>query len=511
MIGNSWRKHAGLLLVMAVVAPLMLTWSWTDQIGELGSDAPDYLIAARGYAAPVNGDPVDREFASTTRFPPLYPLLLALFHGGDHLLTAHLVTTCCLLAALLVLYHWLTGEGLSTAQSALIGLTLSMLPATWMMALRPQSEYPYLLLSLLVLLLLGRHRLSRHPNTLFMAALLVAAAALTRTIGVTLLGPLAMACLNTRRREGLIAIGLALVPLILWHSLHRDSVGYDTTLSFLLRKDPVAALTSNLPQLASALWSALRHSLVPDRIPSPLAALVPAACLVATIARLLRLRGDAVYLALYGAILLMWPYPEEMERLLWPALPVLLAQPFLLLHARTTGSSWPSEIFQGVVTLSSLLVALPALSLTSERYRCADEAGLSGARGYEAWYHPDLAHALNRLATEIGTEDALEAFAQEVPANDCVVATRPNFVTYLARRRAATPPLNSVPDPYFMRMLRESGCRYVFMYNVGNMQFPVVFHPMQRLPEPVRIVAKRQTAAPPPGDEVMYGLLARIE
>lgn len=508
------RRHCWLFVVLAVVTPLMLVWSWNHQIGELGSDAPDYLIMARYYAAPLSPDIADRDFATVSRFPPLYPMLLALLGGSDDLLRAHLITTACLLAGLVLLYLWLTREEVPPAPAALLTLLYAMLPNTWMMGLRPQSEYLYLMLSMLALLLLARHEQKRDNDTLYTAALVIAAAGLARTVGVTLLVPLAVVALRSRRLRGLPVIALAALPLLAWHFLHRAKLGYDMSITVTYGQNPVIALARRVPELFEVYWVGFRHSFLPAGLPPVIANIIAAVCALGAAVRLLALRRDAVYLCAYGPILLIWPFPEEAERLLWPLVPILLAQPLLLLlqwkgfwkhHERT------QQAYAVGLAACVLATALPAMARTADRFRAAEFwPMLPGARGYEGWYHPDLAYAVDRVVGQLGTIESLQEIPRHVPAGDCVAAARPNFVTYVARRRSVFPPLNSVPDPWFMRLLQGTGCHYVYMYGGKGSQFPVPFHPLQRLPQPIDMLVDHRRVDPPPGEGTMIGLLARI-
>lgn len=508
------REHRWLLMALAVIAPLMLVWSWSRVIGELGSDAPDYMIMARYYAAPLSPDAADRDFASVSRFPPLYPMLLAVLGGSQDLLRAHLITTACLLLGLVVFALWLTRQGVTGAAAALLTLLFAMLPNTWMMGLRPQSEYLYLLLSLTALLLLARHERNRQADTLLTAALLVAAASLERTIGVTLLAPLAWVAWRERRLRGLPTVALAAAPLLAWHFLHRARLGYNKSIAVTYGEHPLASLIQRVPELFEVYWTGFRHSFLPAALPPALASAIAATGALAAVWRLLRLRPDAIYLCAYGPVLLIWPFPEEAERLLWPVLPILLAQPLLVIaEMNSAGARRDAAVqaYAACLAVSIMAMALPSIARAADRYRAASFwPMLADARHYEGWYHPDLAYAVDRVVGQLGTMEALAEIPRFAPADDCVAAARPNFVTYVARRRSVFPPLNSVPDPWFMRILRETGCHYVFMYGGTGSQFPVPFHPLQRLPQPIDMLVDHRHPDPPPGEGTMIGLLARI-
>src|SRR5689334_7527299 len=100
------RRHAWLVAILAVVAPLYFVWAWSDRLGHLGGDAAYYLMMAHTYAPYLQHDPVYAAAAASSRFPPLYPLVLALFGGANSLPIAQAITVASLILALCVLYAW---------------------------------------------------------------------------------------------------------------------------------------------------------------------------------------------------------------------------------------------------------------------------------------------------------------------------------------------------------------------------------------------------------------------
>jgi hypothetical protein len=507
-----WRRHSALLAVLFLLVPVYGIWTWTDQLGELGSDATDYLVMARHLSPYAPETPANAQTAALSRFPPLYPLLLAWGGGAQDLHLAHAVTSACFLAALLLLYAWLIQEGVLPAAAALLLLLIASLRASWIAGLLLHSEYSYLLFSVLALVLMARQEQRREARHLLQgAALAVAAAALTRTVGAALYVPLAVVALRTRRWSALGSLALALLPYLIWHALHRAEHGYAGALSAVYGHDPFASLQAQLARQVPALAAAFGDTFGSRLLPRAATDLLAWACLGAATWRLIRLKPDAVYLAAYFAILLIWPYPEVAQRLVWVVLPVMLVQ-LLLVAAELPGTfGAPQQLVMPALWLAVISQALPAIASATERYRWPYDSGYAEARGLEAWYDDDPGAAMHGVNSQMTVVRALERARQRVPAGQCVVAVRPVIVTYFTGGKSVFPPLNSVPDPDFDRQLRRTGCRYIFMYSAADGHFPVPLHPLQRLSGSTRLLDIRRQPDPPPGTSGMTTVLAELD
>ncbi len=112
-------KRHGLIAAVLLLACGYFPWACNDSMGQLGSDGGSYLMMAQHYAPYGAHDPVDAEAATASRFPPLYPMLLAWSGSAHDLLRAHATTIACLLLALIALYLWASEEGLSAPIQAI--------------------------------------------------------------------------------------------------------------------------------------------------------------------------------------------------------------------------------------------------------------------------------------------------------------------------------------------------------------------------------------------------------
>jgi len=510
------RRHAFLLLALAFIAPIYFAWTGHNQIGQFGGDGPSYLMMAQHYSFSHSRDPIYSDTASSSRFPPFYPFLLSLFGASTDLVQAHIVTTSFLLLALTALYTWLLGEGFSPSQSTLLTLLFAMLPGTWLLGLSVQSEYVYLFFSMLALSFLAAHERSKRDEALYAAAITIAAAVLTRTIGVALFLPLLVAALRAQRRSAFFAICVALLPFLAWQLLHRspNSDGYLPALRVYKNGNYLfeairRQLSGELPALLKGIGGNFVYG-VP--VPSPVSYALALFCGTGLIWRLKKRKPDGMYAAANLAILLAWPFPEEAQRFLWVLLPLLFVQPLLLL-ADVCGGSLSARIPQAGIAIFGVIIlsiSLPAISAVTDRYRDAAYSNVPSANGFLSWYRLDPADAESNVEFQAVLINALQSIPRDVPITDCVIATRPDLVNYYSHRVSLRPPLKSAPDDYFNGALRASTCRYVFVYAGADVIFPATMYPLERIGTQSRLLWQAVLPGTNPGESRIVAALLQL-
>src|SRR5512143_504456 len=117
------RRHRWLLVLLAGLLPAYWFWTVHDALGAIADDGPAYLMMARHFSPYGPESPVNATWAATSRFPPLYPLLLGLGGAAGSVLLTHLLTTMCLFAGRLVFYCWLREKQTPQAGAVLLVLT----------------------------------------------------------------------------------------------------------------------------------------------------------------------------------------------------------------------------------------------------------------------------------------------------------------------------------------------------------------------------------------------------
>jgi hypothetical protein len=473
------RQHACFIVFLLLAAPLYLAWTWSDGIGQLGGDCGSYLMMAEHYSPHGGASLAHLEAATyTSRFPPLYPMLLAWTGGAASLLAAHQVTTLCLLLALVPLYAWGLAAGLDRRTALLPPLLLLVLPGTWTLALTIESEFLYLGLSLLALWLMALYRAGGGRELLFCAALAVSAALLARSIGFTLLPALLLAGWRARRRELLPALLLALLPALAWGLLHQVRTSYTEVLARSYGGGQLwSAVRAQLATELPALWGGFRDNFTfPGNLAlGSLAAFVGVSSLVAALWRLRRLEPDAVYALGNLGVLGLWPYPEEAWRFLWVLLPIFFVQ--ILLLGRSLRRP---KVLAPLVAAAVLAMALPQVAEAAQRRLAARASDIPGAGTFIDWYGQDADLSANTVGAQVSIIGAIQSLEQALPADDCVISVRPDLIGYFGRVRSVSAPRNTVPEPYFTELLHRSGCHYVFVLNSAT-AFDPALHPMQRL------------------------------
>jgi hypothetical protein len=486
----SLRPHFLIVVLLALVIPAYFAWAWGATVGQLGGDGPSYLMMANHYAHGHAADSVYSAMAAYSRFPPLYPLLLSWCHAADDFQRVHAITTSCLILALIALYAWLFLEGMSAQQSTLLVLLFAALPGSWLAALTVQTEYLYMLWSLLAIALMVEYQRSQTIKVLFGAAIVIALATLTRAIGITLFAPFLILLLGAPRRAALTALLLSILPLLIWHLLHHSGVGYIDALAMIYSGNGLHTLRSQLTAEIPALRIGFGGNFLIQSYMRPVPDILGTLCLAGTAWRTIKLRPDAIYISSNLPILLVWPYPEEAQRFLWVLVPLLIAQPILAVSnwRREKPASPIPQLLTGAVAAAILVTILPALALASDRYRSASYTDLPEARSYVLWYSEDATHAWDMIGIQTSLINSMYRIAEEVPADDCVISTRPDLINYFGRRRSYFPPLNSTPEPYFGRQLRAPGCHFAFGMASTDERYAVPLFPLGRMGSKLDIV-----------------------
>lgn len=502
--------NLGVVLLVAAITVVLLAWGCSDQIGLITGDGPNYLMMAKSYGhSPDNR--IAAEVAATSRFPPLYPLLLAKSGAADDLALAHAITIAFFGGALAAFYAWQRACGLSRGLAVMFIMTTTAIPEIWLSALMIQSEYLYLLLSLAALALLASYESRQADGTLYGAAVAVVLAILTRTIGIALLAPLAWSMRSAAWRQRIIVAATVALPLVLWYGLHQSRDGGYLS---ALRVYAGGGLIDIVAQQVSALSGGFSRAMLLDpAILSPLAQAFAILGGAAAIVRTFQRRPDGFYVSIYAGLLAAWPFPGDAHRLIWPILPLMVVQPALTLQ-----SLWKDRPLIGMrigATISASLVfvtAIPSLVYAGQRSRDPVAASIAGSKANPIWYTPDAASARRFVSTEAALVVALRRARERVPPDACVVAIRTDWVNLYAQRRSAAPLPQGVPQADFERGLRATGCEYLFATPFVDRRYGEPMYPLARLSGKLAIVDRYAVSNPGEVDAVpMEFVLARIE
>lgn len=429
-------------------------------------------------------------FTSQSPFPPLYPLLLALFGGGHNLLVAHVVTTSCLLLALPLLLLWTRKLGLPHPAGLLIVIAYALLPGTYNQTLFLHSENLYLLLTLLFFTLSSLE----NPEIRYRrgASLAVAAATLTRSAGLAL--AVAYVCYLSRNRgKGCVwHAGLAVIPIIAWN-LYAYTLGSHYVNAVIPTDNN--DLSGQLFIRASTQWSALKNgwlgNLSRSGFLSSYSMALGGICLTGSVIRLLLWRVDGLYVGAYLALLLLWPYPAEAARFMVVLMPILLVHgawlAYTLIFFRS-GRLGYSLLGALTVPLIALMVALPDLALSWQRFRMDLPPGLEEYRRDPSFFVGTNEDALIRALQAKAIITAATSLEPEVPEGECIFAVKPSIATFFSNRISKSPPLPALADRDFLTALEDAACRHFLLINLSFPTFQTPLYPLDRLGTKIRIV-----------------------
>lgn len=490
-----WRQSEYILLAgFVLLGATYFFWTASDVLGDLGGDSAMYLLMARHYSPWSAPSDVAAYFASRNPYPPLYPALLGVFGVADNILAARQTTTLFLLLAFLAYFVWLRALSFPILLASMLVLVFAILPGTYHQALLLLSENLYLALSLGILAAVAVSERSGERRWLWLAAVGVAACALTRSAGWTLVAAfLVYLAMHRPGRYPWIAV-CAVAPVLLWQLFGASESGtYLGSFAERYRHKELPELLAQLAQFAAGIGYGWIKSFTTFPAVSPLPMLAAVLGVAGMLWRAWCLKLDGIYALLYVGLVLVWPYPAEARRLLFVIVPVLLAQGAWLLRAlpRPVFSRIPLN-YAHVFGVTLLIGVLPDLVTTVRRATTPLPPHLAPLRSMSDWYAADARLANKEALSGYLIIESLKQARAIVPPGECVYSIKPSIVAYYLDRVSYAPPQKSLDDDAFHAQLREKGCRFLFAINGSSPTFPTAFYPMDRLrvyPE-IRIVSR---------------------
>ena len=483
--------RAGLAMLLGVASFALFLWvGMKPSLAGINSDGAIYILLA-DWLSPWRTS--DIEFGARLfehyPFPPLYPLLLAALGGGSASPQFNYAIDAWLQAwAVAASWCWARRVGCTGAGAVLAALSLALTPIALFTAMGVFSEPLYLALSMTAFALVAVPAPS--TRAWYGAALLLGLAAVSRGVGLFAVLALVLAwAWRTHTKRARLTALIALAPPLLWLLL-KASQGWH------------GSYTHNV--FGAGLWPVL-HSLI-EQIPTNLRALayhfvhcfdslhgrhsvlITSLLLVpAAFTWLRRLRGaelDAIYLALYLAVIVMWPHPNHFARFLLVLLPVFGAYAALGVSAMLRSSGQPALARHGATLTAALLALVVAPSFLQIVLGIAKAEGAE--EGVQAristWYgHDSLAEARRSTAFSLRVLSVMTELGTRVPHDACVSSTMAETFMLQARRYSRPPPTERHDIAALRAALTQ--CPYVLL--LGATAFPAAdfppFYPAARL------------------------------
>jgi hypothetical protein len=387
-------------------------------------------------------------------YPPLYPLVLGAFGGGSEAIAmAFVANVLCIGAWMAIFGCWTNRLGVPRGGGALLMLAAVLAPFTLRHAQSLWSEHLYLAFTLGAIALSERG-LEPARNAAGVAVLVVLAV-LTRTAGFALLAAFAVVLAARRPRGWWIALLAASVPVVAERLLNPGRGYSNALLDPGAASDVAMALPSTLAALAGA-WTA-------DWSFQGLGALSAALAGMAAVGwamRLRQLRLDALYVAAYLVEIVIWPYPEQFARMLYPLGPLCVYYIWLAgdrAFARLPGVRHGASIAAMLVVV---LVAVPSIGRLAQRYATLPPPELMAYARTRIWLTGEPIEDRVRIAAlrqqVIRDMDAVERL---VPVDACVHADLPWAVWVYAHRMGIEVPH---PERDLPARLGASVCPYYY-------------------------------------------------
>lgn len=383
---DSTRLHHILWLpLFAYLLWFFNDFAWFDGLTSIANDSVNYLVMARHYSPWFDETPAIASAWRYEDFPIFFPLVLALTGASHSIYWAHVLVSLFSLASLPLLYLF-ARKKLKSGVYAILVVLITGLSAGYIFAAQGiLSESLYFFLSLLILMQINRKDGRYHA---VLTGVLLALLLLTRTIGMAMALALAMTLLIDYIRDKRLSVNkvTALIIACIVYACFKLTLGPETTSHYydVLRvgvagdKDIAALFTNNLLGLMDAwrtYWLIYWHDgtwLLQSLV------LALGALFIVAPAIVIYFRSDNVvawYALIYLSVIVVWPHPGQMVRLLMPVIPVLLVvsvQAVLVLVDRRNPGAVTNKAIT-VALVSFLLVILPAQGFVNNRVAFAQD------------------------------------------------------------------------------------------------------------------------------------------
>jgi hypothetical protein len=422
------RRETPIVLLIFIATALLFAWvGMRPEFNGLLSDSYVYLAAAEATAPGAGHDPrLVRHLLDAYPFPPLYPVVLGLLGGGSTApATTYVIGAVTLALVCVLMQRWLRSVGVAPLAATLASLTFAALPLTLQSAMGVLSEPLYMLCVLGAALAPNVRRPTvRHW---WLAALLVALAALTRSVGVAAVAAFGLCWLFAGAwRVTRAAPLLAALPPLGW-AVYKQLAGFgDYALETVTARDPLAMIAVNAQAWRQYAVRAVDLA-ARDHTALALAALGVLAAGV-WLVRLLRGRFDAWHAAIYVAIMMVWPHPHHAARFLFVLLPFAIGYPVLALQALAARLRVGAALLPALAPALLLVLALPSTTpLLGTLWRQRAEPMATALRG-PAWYQSNSRQASRSMAFSRRLAGFQSRHLSLVPDGACVASIIPQQV-----------------------------------------------------------------------------------
>jgi hypothetical protein len=438
-----------LALVALAAGAVAVAFAWQPGLATFHDDSASYLVMAQAFSpwhaasAPVMAQmPLEK-------YPPAFPLLLALTGAAFDWHWAHAWVAVAFGASVWLLGVHAARVSASMAVGAAAALAYACMPGAWFNMKGILTEFPYMALSFGTLAWLeARRARALNRGEAAVLALLLAAAMLTRSIGVALWLAIAVAEAarwlrgrdRARARAYAMALAVSAAATALWY-VARPSGGDDAYVASgagvvaRARDEGVAWIAALVSGNAASIAGGWLNTLViywgewwQPRFLGP--AILGVAALGAVAWRALRFEIDGLYVLAFLAVLLAWPFPGQMYRLALPVYPLALALALCGVAALARRRAPDMR----ATRIASLAAAIPLAFCVPALFYIADRASLPDHAIMELYRIPFRPDAEAAAARQAGVFRDMARIRDTTPESARVMWYGPAYVALLAQR-----------------------------------------------------------------------------
>jgi hypothetical protein len=468
------------------IAAVYIALTYPNPITGFNSDSSRYLFMADTLSpyhetAGAEHQQIAARIWRTSPFPPGYPLVLALFGAGtQHISRAHLVTTGCLLAALLCLFYWAKTQTADRWLAILLTLTVAALPGMIHESRDVLSENLFLLATLLGLL--SAERAEVDARKMYVTALFVGLSVLVRIAGVALVAAFVFWLWASRSERKLRLASISLVPGLVWAVWDWIAVGggsyIDTYREMLGGNAWQHTLVADLGTEAVSLWDGWITSF--DFAGGPRAVIIGGIVLLLVALglgqRLRRRKLDAMYVVAYLLMILLWPFPAHSQRFLFVVLPILVVYGALgteaLWRALMRGRLARAGPYVYVAVV--LITVAPTDALIAHRFFLPTDHDLEAYRRTAPWIDaPTDEQARVRSEGMHLVLTAIRSLPEYIPKGACVYSTHADLVMLYGERMSYPYLLGRLSGEELLK--RADRCRYFLFTGLESQIFPAMY------------------------------------
>jgi len=469
-----------LAIYLIIYSYLFFTFTVSSGISSLASDSVNYILLGQYFSPWVQTSDVINSILIYQDYPKFFPMILGITGAAHNLMYAHFLSSSFLIIALILLSQYLINIKYDKTSSILILCIFSLLPSTWINSIGILSENLYIALTILIFFLFEKWRQTGKQNYIYLSLLLSIFAFLTKTIGIVILVLISFIIAReftnkfsiTKEKKNkfialfiMLAIALGIIAFQFIPEQYKNQVSEIYSLIINNQILPVEYFIQQVTSIHDA-WKrawliywfediSLRHVLVN---------LLGVLALIGMGLRIKEKKIDAYYTLFYIIFIILWPYPGQSSRFLYPVLPFLIIY-FLYSISALSRVYAPDKLYVSnfLSLIICLIIILPTAGFTFYRFQSGVMTGVNHVTEY--YQEPDISKATLNAEIQLEIMNDISNLKSLTQKNDVILFFEPSYISALANR-ASLKFITPINDDKYIEKLKESKFDYVFISRI---------------------------------------------